>query len=60
MFKYVNSSVYLSVCEIYMNFMNMLCVVNSFSAELFKVDFSMYKIGRLHFSCNKSLDYFDK
>ena len=32
---------------------------NYFSTELFKVDSSMFKIGRLHFSCNKSLDYFD-
>ena len=36
-----------------------LNVFNSFSAELFKVDYSMFKIGRLHFSCNNSLDYFD-
>ena len=32
---------------------------NSFSAELFKVDSSMFKTGRLHFSCNTILDYFD-
>ena len=31
----------------------------SFSAELFKVDSSMFKIVRLHFYCNKSSDYFD-
>ena len=34
-------------------------LINSFSADLFKVDFFMFKIVRLHFSCNKSLYYFD-
>ena len=32
--------------------------LNSFSAELLGLDSSMLKIGLLHFSCNKSLDYF--
>ena len=36
-----------------------LGIINSFSAELFKVDSSMFKIGRLHFLCNNSLCYFD-
>ena len=32
-------------------------LVNSFSAELFKVDCPMFKIGRLYFSFKTSLDY---
>ena len=33
--------------------------LNSFSAELLKVDSSIFKIGRLHYSCNQRLDNFD-
>ena len=32
--------------------------INSFSAELLKVDSSLLKIGRLHFSCDKSFGLF--
>ena len=31
---------------------------SSFSAELFKVDCSMFKIGRIHLSCNRSFEIF--
>ena len=33
-------------------------LLNSFSAELFKIDSSMFKIGRHHFSCNNNFGIF--
>ena len=41
-----------------MTFYSEMNTIYSFSAELFKVDSSMFKIGCLHFSCNKGFGLF--